>query len=192
MLADKRYTVSKIHINIIERHPQLVNRVQLWKLQHDGEEKNIALAHLPFAGDEHHTTKSALSAKGQQYCDLINIVMRRYQEKNFIFCADFNFNPYLISEWHDRVLDKISPNNSLLLTVEKITNKRIALMATVDGVLLSLREKQRYQTWLGMPKLFSTLKLEYSFFQSQVKQAIKDVTQVEHENGLSIVKYTYA
>lgn len=51
MLADTRYSVTKVRCDSIE-DPKLVNRFQLWRLEEIGKEKYIALAHFPFAGDE--------------------------------------------------------------------------------------------------------------------------------------------
>lgn len=169
MLADASYAVTKVRCDSIEDYPKLVNRFQLWKLEQTGEEKYIALAHFPFAGDEYKTKKTTLSAPGQEYCRLINTLMENHSNDSFIFCADFNFNPYLISQWEDRALDKISHNNSILLTLEGASHIHVKTV-TVDGVLLSTREKQKYHSSRPEPGLFGQLKSEYRFFQSHVKQ----------------------
>jgi hypothetical protein len=116
MLSNTRYTVTNVQSNFIDKFPKLANRLQLWKLEEEGKEKYIALAHFPFAGDEYKTEKMTLSADGIAYCLLITSLLERYSHDSFIFCADFNLNPYLINQWNDRALDKISHNNSILFT----------------------------------------------------------------------------
>ncbi len=186
MLADVRYSVTKVRCDSIKNHPQLTNRFQLWKLRKTGKEKYIALAHFPFAGDEYKTEKITLSSAGQEYCSLINTLMERHSNDSLIFCADFNFNPYLISQWQDRALDKIFPNNSILLTLEGVSHKPVKTV-TVDGVLLSIREKQKYHSFHSEPRLFSLLKSEYRFFQSHVKQVFTGLVQKEHDKQFGLV-----
>lgn len=188
MLADTRYTVSNVRFDFIENCPKLTNRFQLWKLEQTNKEKFIALAHFPFAGDEHKTEKKSLSAHGQDYCRLINTLMETHSNDILILCADFNFNPYLISQWPDRALDKISHNNSILLTLEGDAHKHVKTV-TVDGVLLSLKEKQKYYSSLPQLGLFGKLKSEYRFFQSQVKHIFKDLVQKEHDQQFGLVPY---
>lgn len=188
MLADARYAVTKVRYNLIEDSPKLANRFQLWKLEQSGEEKYIALAHFPFAGDEYKTEKMTLSVPGQEYCSLINTLMESHSNVSLIFCADFNFNPYLISQWQDRVLDKISPNNSILLTLEGASHKQVKTV-TVDGVLLSTREKQKYHSTRPELGLFERLKSEYRFFQTHVKHVFMDLVQKEHDKQFGLVPY---
>lgn len=188
MLADTRYAVTKVRYESIEDYPKLANRFQLWKLEEAGKEKYIALAHFPFAGDEYKTEKMTLSVPGHAYCSLINTLMERHQNDRFIFCADFNFNPYLISQWQDRALDKILPNNSVLLTVEGASHKHVTPV-TVDGVLLSTKEKQKYHSSRPESGLFGQLKSEYRFFQSHVKQVLMDLSQKEQDKQFGLVPY---
>lgn len=176
MLADTRYAVMKVRYNAMEDHPKLTNRFQLWKLEQACKEKYIALAHFPFAGDEHKTEKMTLSASGMDYCRLINALMDSHSHDSLIFCADFNFNPYLISRWQDRALDKISHNNSILLTLEGASHHNVNTV-TVDGVLLSTREKQQYHASRPKPDLFRQLKSEYRFFQSQMLRTGQKTTE---------------
>ncbi|MDI1351502.1 MAG: hypothetical protein PSV35_01840, partial [bacterium] len=72
MLNDARYSVTKVHCDFLENYPKLANRFQLWKLERGGNEKYMALAHFPFAGDEYKTEKMTLSVSGKTYCDFIN------------------------------------------------------------------------------------------------------------------------
>lgn len=188
MLADTRYAVTKVRYDFIEASHKLVNRFQLWKLEHTGKEKYIALAHFPFAGDEYKTEKMTLSSSGQEYCGLINTLLKSHSNDSLIFCADFNFNPYLISQWQDRALDKISPNNSILLTLEGASHKRVKTV-TVDGVLLSTREKQKYHSSRPDLGLFVWLKSEYRFFQSHVKHVLMDLAQKEHDKQFGLMPY---
>ena len=188
MLADARYAVSKVRYDSIEGHPKLANRFQLWKLEQTDKEKYIALAHFPFAGDEYKTEKKALSAPGHEYCSLISTLMESHSNNSLVFCADFNFNPYLISQWQDRALDKISHNNSILLTLEGASHKHVKTV-TVDGVLLSTREKQKYHSSRPEPGLLGQLKSEYRFFQSHVKHVLRDLEQREHDKQFGLVPY---
>lgn len=148
---------------------------------HERYDKLQALALVPFAGDEYKTEKMTLSFPGQEYCGLINTLMDSYSNDNLIFCADFNFNPYLISQFQDRILDKISNNNSILLTVEGYAHQRAIKTVTVDGVLLSHREKQKYYSSRPESGLFGLCKSEYRFFHSHVKRVVTDLMQREHD-----------
>src|SRR4029078_8404986 len=137
MLANNKYTVNNVECDFINHEiifNKLANRFHIWQLtDDDGESKFIALCHFPFSGDERITEKHKLSDYGKIYCDLINDVIHDYSDQQFILCADFNLNPYLISEWKDREMDAITNNNSILLTVEEKTN--IIDHVTVDGIL---------------------------------------------------------
>jgi hypothetical protein len=187
MFADARYAVTNVRCDSFEDHPKLANRFQLWKLEQTGIEKYIALAHFPFAGDEYKTEKMTLSSSGKEYCSLINTLMERYSNDSLIFCADFNFNPYLISQWQNRALDKISHNNSILLTLEDASHK--IKTVTVDGVLLSAKEKQKYHSSRPEPGLFEKLKSEYRFFQAHVKNVLREIVQREHDRQFGLVPY---
>ena len=188
MLTDTRYTVTKVQCDSIEDYPKLANRFQLWKLEQTDREKYIALAHFPFAGDEYKTEKMTLSAPGQEYCGLINTLMESHSNDSLIFCADFNFNPYLISQWQDRALDKISPNNSILLTPEGASHKHVKTV-TVDGILLSTIEKQKYRASCPELGLFGRMKSEYRFFQAHMKHVLMDLAQSEHDKQFGLVPY---
>lgn len=192
MLTDNAYVVTKVRSDSIDKHPKLANRFQLWKLEQPGKEKYMALAHFPFAGDEYKTEKMALSVSGQEYCGLINSLMDSYSNDNLIFCADFNFNPYVISQLQDRILDKISNNNSILLTVEGDAHQGAIKTVTVDGILLSRREKQKYYSSRPEPELFGQLKSEYRFFQSHVKHIFRDLVQREDDKQFGLVPYLSA
>ncbi|QDQ38905.1 hypothetical protein E3226_000060 [Legionella geestiana] len=179
MLADARFLVAKVRYAPLEYQPKLANRFQLWKLTQAGKEKFIALGHFPFAGDECKTEKMTLSPSGKEYCHLIHKLMDIHSNSCLIFCADFNFNPYLISQWQDRALDKISNNNSILLSVDSSLHKQVKTV-TVDGILLSVREKQEYHSSQPEPGLFRHLKSEYRFFHSHVKHTVKHMIKGEH------------
>lgn len=183
MLADARYTVEKSPSVSLKDYPRLTNRFQLWTLKHNNIKKYVALAHFPFAGDEYKAEKMALSASGQKYCSLIHTVMKLHHKKNLIFCADFNFNPYLINQWQDRACDKIPHNNSILLTEESLYHKTV----TVDGILLSFREKQKYYFLHQSASFYGKLKAEYRFFQAHIKHVFSEVKHSEQNRqwGLS-------
>lgn len=160
MAVDKDYQVSEIKPHFIHNSAKLVNRFQLWKLTNNTSQKYVALAHLPFGGDESVTEKMNLSDIGKMYCEEISHLIKKYADKHFILCADFNLNPYLISDWKDRILDQITHHNSILWSPRASTN------VTVDGVLLSQREKQKYSSLYSYPNLFRKLTLENNLFQS--------------------------
>ncbi|MEO8402237.1 MAG: hypothetical protein ABI597_10685 [Gammaproteobacteria bacterium] len=174
MLSDKNNRVSEVKCDFIERSSvfdKIANRLQLWKIAKNGKDKYFALGHFPFSGDECVEEKTNLSRSGNIYCELINNLMNRYANDDFIFCADFNFNPYLINQWQDRVLDQITNNNSILLTTEE---KRTIKTVTVDGVLLSQREKQKY--YISRPNLglFERLTHEYRLFKSYMDEYLDE------------------
>lgn len=184
MLADSRYAVAKISFDSIVVHSKLVNRFQLWKLISAKETKYVALAHFPFAGDEYKTEKATLSIAGQAYCTIINAIMEHYSNDSLILCADFNFNPYLISQCQDRKLDKISPNNSILLTRLGLNNNYTIKPVTVDGILLSRKEKQEFHSLRPEQKLLEKLKYEYRFFQSSIKSVFPDLLKEHNKQSM--------
>jgi hypothetical protein len=168
MLSDKKNTVSEVKCDFIECSSvfdKLANRFQLWKITKNRENKYFALGHFPFSGDELVEEKTKLSQSGNIYCELINILMNRYANDDLIFCADFNFNPYLINRWQDRALDQITNNNSILLIMEE---KKTVKTATVDGILLSQREKQKYYTSRPNLSLVERLSYEHYLFKTYI------------------------
>jgi hypothetical protein len=165
-------------IDIINK---LANRLQIWQLTNNkGKSKYFALGHFPFGGDEKTTENQKLSVPGNMYCNLVSEVMNNYSNEQFILCADFNLNPYLISKWKDRAMDLIINNNSILLTTEERTNKAAIEAVTVDGILLSGGEKQRYHSARFNFSLFATLKNEDRLFQSSIKDFL---IQNRHESS---------
>lgn len=181
MLADNQYSVSEISFDFVlpaSIFDKVANRFQLWQFTREGTESYFGLAHLPFGGDESVTDKTKLSQSGNVYCDLINHVMAQYSNKHFILCADFNFNPYLIKQWQDRALDKITHNNSILLTVEE--NKSSIREVTVDGILLSVKEKQRHCISQLDSRLSANLTHEHCLFKSFF---YNDLERNRHENS---------
>ncbi len=165
MLANKKYKVKDVAHNFITYeniYNKLANRFHVWELTQDNEKNRyIALGHFPFSGDEQITEKHNLSLESNRYCQLVRDIIEYYSDKLFVLCADFNLNPYLISEWEDRILDLIPSNNSILFTVEEKLKNKIDEV-TVDGVLLSRFEKQRYGSKLSHLSLFARLKGEDS------------------------------
>jgi len=182
MLADNRYAITKITCDFIENSAvtmKLANRFQLWKLTSNKKDKYLALGHFPFGGDVYKTEKTDFSVWGNRYADLANYLINKYTNDQFILCADFNFNPYLISEWKDRVLDQITNNNSALLAREEKSDKQIN-MVTVDGILLSAKEKQKYYTSRPDSSLSSALTYECCLFKSSFHQYLEGN---RYENG---------
>jgi hypothetical protein len=157
MLADIKYRVRKLPMNFIipkVLYSKLANRFQLWQLTHQNEEKTIGLGHFPFSGDESIVDKTKFSDFGRRYCHLVNHLLDQYSSKNFIFCADFNLNPYLIGQWKDRVVDEVAHHNSILFTQKEVQT------VTVDGVLLSTQEKQKYSHFKKGINMFGVFKRE--------------------------------
>ena len=146
MLADQNYKVNKVTCQQAENcevKEKIANRFQIWELEQNKQKRYLALAHFPFSGDEHATSKSDLSTHGKIYCYLTAAVLHQYANDSMVFCADFNINPYLISDYNDRYLDKVPHNNSALSLLEgnKSTGEKFHTV-TVDGVLLSHYEKR--------------------------------------------------
>lgn len=176
MLADKKYKVSKLNhepFTCPSTFEKLANRLQMWKLTNNGKKKYFVLAHFPFGGDACVTEKSRLSTSGNEYCELVNNILSRYANKNLIFCADFNFNPYLLNQWHDRECDQIINNNSVLSAVNKKDIKQLKSV-TVDGILLSAREKQKHLTMRASLNCSKFLIKEYGLFKSFFYKYIKE------------------
>jgi hypothetical protein len=140
---------------------QLNNRFQLWKLTNEHSTQYIALAHFPFGENERVTQSKCLTDLGLIFRDFIQHLIKKYSQNEFIFCADFNFNPYLISHYHDRYLDSIQPHNSIILRKDKMTTKFVTEFITVDGMLLSQRTKQKYYSANYHLGLFHRLALEH-------------------------------
>lgn len=184
MLANKKYKVSKVKCDFMNHSiifNKLANRFQIWQLTSNKEKnKYFALGHFPFGGDEKITENQKLSVLGDMYCNLVKNVINNYSNEQFILCADFNLNPYLISEWKDRAMDLIINNNSILLTTEERANKIIIEAVTVDGILLSVGEKQKHYSSRFNFGLFCTLKNEDRLFQSSIK---KHLTQNSHKSS---------
>lgn len=169
LLTAKHLKVSRTKCSLLESFPKLANRIQMWQLTYLNEEKYLVLGHLPFAGDENKSDRDSLSTQGKEYCRLINVLLDEYRDKHLIICADFNFNPYLIKDYNDRRLDQINQNNSILLSIAE-SGKYIRKPTTVDGILLSEREKQKYHFLNVRENFFYKAKLEYRFFQKSLNK----------------------
>ncbi len=172
MLTDKNNQVSEVKCSVLKnsnKFSKLANRFQLWRLTRDKKDSYIALAHFPFGGDEYVTEATALSGSANEYCELISHLLKKYSNENFVFCADFNFNPYLINQWKDRILDQVTHNNSILIAEKRVNT------VTVDGILLSVKEKQkRYAFLQPSMRLFERLKNEYCFFKTCVDKILNE------------------
>lgn len=170
MLTDGNNKVSVVKCETIEGSDlffKLANRFQIWKLTNNGKDSYFSLGHFPFGGDEYIKEKSKLSTMGNIYSRLINDLINGHANDHFILCADFNFNPYLINQVQDRAIDQITHNNSLLLTIDENNNKASQTI-TVDGILLSQKEKQKYDISKPDLSLFGRLTREYDLFKSYV------------------------
>lgn len=187
MLTDRNNQVSSLKFEMIEGSDKLANRFQLWRLSCGKQEKYFALAYFPFAGDECITEVNALSDSANSYRKSINDLLDQYTNENLVFCADFNFNPYLIKHWKDRELDQITHNNSILITAEETGTKSVS----VDGVLLSVKEKQKLHTSLQpSSQLFENLKKEYRFFKfwDSLQKVNSTQKQLDKQQSL-VLKY---
>lgn len=161
---------------------KLANRFQLWKLSKNGHEEYLALAHFPFGKDESVVERKKLSETSLNYCHFVQHVLNKYANNALYFCADFNFNPYLIKTFSDRDLDKINHHNSVILS----NNKNIHYIrdniksVTVDGVLLSQRAKQKFYTLNKLQGLFFRLSLEHGLSNQNAND--KKTLHKEDEN----------
>lgn len=199
MLADKSYKVNEIACDMAEYamlFAKLANRFQLWEFVKHGKRRYLALGHFPFGGDEHTTKKENLSACGKIYCDLVKNLLAHYVNDEFILCADFNLNPYLIGEWNDRAMDRITTNNSIVLTNEEQASKSTIKTVTVDGILLSQQEKQKYSSLQFKVGLFGrSLERENNLLTSSIKAHLvenrhaNDDTQKEYDKQFGLVPW---
>ena len=185
IFVDKKYEVTNIpchHLYSEDNYDKLINRFQLWKLRKDNRNEYFAFGHFPFGGDEHLSEKSKLSVAAESYIELVKTLLKQFVNEKFIICADYNFNPYLISECNDRFGDKITTNNSIVLSAGDKESKQLAKTVTVDGILLSKKEKQFYLNTYQDQRLFSKLVLEHHLFGST-----KTIKQHEHDSKLGLV-----
>lgn len=165
MLAKNPYQIRKINFELDDNHKlfnKLANRIQLWEIVQDEKPMYMGLAHFPFGDNEFVTEKNKLSIQGHAYREFINALLNKFENKKFIFCADFNFNPYLLSEYQDRHLDNIPNNNSLILKQQDKASPSVQNV-TVDGILLSTKAKQIYFSSQPQLGLFGKLSREYHF-----------------------------
>ena len=175
LISDKADRVKPIYPEVegyTKLFRKLANRLQLWQISQGTEIKYLAVAHFPFAGDELKSEKNNLSNEGKDYCELINHILHKYKNEKLIFCADFNLNPYLISEINDRAMDCIANHNSILLLTNSQLKSSYIKTVTVDGILLSTLEKQKYNSNRHNLGLFRRLKNEYSFMQKDEEKNI--------------------
>lgn len=173
MLAHTDYRINVIKHTFIQQSSvatKLANRLQVWELTKNEKTKYFALGHFPFGGDEHVSNPHQLSSSGRIYRYLVNQLFTRYKDEEFIFCADFNFNPYLIGQIKDRAADKIRNNNSMVLMEDNQVKT-----VTVDGILLSNKEKQKYTSLRFNPGLFPRLKHEHHLLKmSLIDKAVAE------------------
>jgi hypothetical protein len=172
MLTDENDQVERLdfeHTDYTALTNALANRFQLWRLTKADKATYLALAHFPYSHDIDITDTEKLSASANQYRKFIQHILNKYEDEQLIFCADFNFNPYLISKWKERALDQITHHNSLILNTDESHGKRLTKTVTVDGILLSIREKQKLNPSLVKSKrLFKRLKEEWSLLKSYI------------------------
>lgn len=162
MLADNRYKIASTDFLKADKPKNLINRFQLWSLEHNGNKKYFALGHFPFCGNQHASERSQLSAAGILYCDIIKKLLDKYSNAQLIFSADFNFNPFLIKTWQERFGDSIPSHNSRIFASAEGS-------ATVDGILLSKGEKQKFYSTQVTQGLFAKLKREHSLALACIK-----------------------
>jgi hypothetical protein len=198
MLTDAKDQVSKIESAIPKHLNSLVeilaNRLHIWKLTRDDQVRYFALAHFPFGGDEAVTERKHLSASANAYSELVDYLLSDFSSNQFTFCGDFNFNPYLIGEWKDRVLDQVTHHNSILLSTDQTCKQYTPKTVTVDGVLLSRRSKQiLYDLTLPSMRLLDSLKREFFLFKRYLdKSSAESGSKDRLLNGDSHMKYDLA
>lgn len=171
LFADRRYVVDEMQSHFVKGSSMarlLGNRLQLWRLTYENQDKYIALAHFPFAGNEKVSSSNMLSAQGKEYVRYLTFLLKEYENKDFRLCADFNFNPYLISAWNERYGDQIPANNSIL-----IEGYRKRVNVTVDGILLSKSEKTKFYSNHFHAGLFARLKHEQHLGNQVIRQLTK-------------------
>lgn len=151
VLTLKTSLVSVCEVSV---EPSLENRFQLLKVNTNREEKYFALGHFPFRGDENIQNRHELSLQGKRYCEFTHNLLTQHADSSFMFFADFNFNPYLISTPEERALDFVSNNSSQLLKINPSASCRKVETVTVDGILLSKREKQKQGYTLSSSRFF--------------------------------------
>lgn len=178
LLADARYKVEPVTIPGIEgliEYPKLINRLQLWHLSSGAESKYIALGHFPYAEDVHVNDKSGFTQAGHSYCKMIENLLHNYANKDFILCADFNFNPMLISAYQNHHLDNVPSHNSIVMT-----DQQKPVSVTVDGVLLSNLNKQKIFAGITQTGLFSRAVKEWQWVREMLLEQ-------RHSQALSLI-----
>jgi len=148
----------------------LSNRCQVWKMSRENHSQYLMLAHFPFAGNESVADAKKLSRLGNIFSDFVCYLLDKYSQEEFMICADFNLNPFLVSQYTDRYLDCINPNNSVILMKEKLTKQPVMNSVTVDGILLSQRVKQKYYSSNYNAGLFHRLRLKNPILTYQDKK----------------------
>lgn len=174
MLANKKYQVQALECDLLsqsELFKTLANRLQLWKLVDEHNTRYLVLAHFPFGHDEFVTKKEELSVQGSMYSQLVRNLLKQHENDSLIFCADFNFNPHLISD--DRLLDQITNHNSILLTRAAPKEPLTVKTVTVDGILLSHNERQKYYHSKSHQGLFFQLTKEEKIFKTQLESDLE-------------------
>lgn len=163
MFAQADFEITPIQHDFIQQsivQNKLANRLQTWQLKKGNKSKYLTLGHFPFSGDEHVSDQSQLSDTGTTYCQLLKKLFEHHAKDELVICADFNFNPHLISERQDRSVDKIKTNNSIVLVPDNKNHLPLRKHVTVDGILLSQKEKQKFMSVQVHSCLFKTLKRE--------------------------------
>lgn len=174
MLTKQRYAIEAIQYEVfleMTEKSRLANRFQVWKLSSDKTVQYLALGHFPFGGDESAVNNTQLSLSGHRYRTFVQSLLEHYADEAFTLCADFNFNPHLISKQKDRVLDQISANNSQLLV--ETQGQLLPQSVTVDGVLLSKRSKQAVHQKMRLDAL-----LFYQFNLERTTSSIEEEAEV--------------
>jgi hypothetical protein len=162
LFVDAKYKLKMASWNFSSTSLQkLTNRFQLFQLKNQTQKKFLALAHFPFEkNDEQATKREQLSDNRKIYLKFIMNLLEYFKNEHFSLSADFNFNPFLISEYQDRYGDSISHNNSQIVLTDAKESKTTHV--TVDGILLSKAAKQRFFHHLPQLELSRKLKKELS------------------------------
>ena len=184
MLADKKFSVIAKKSCF---HKKLTNRIQTWKLIDNNIKRHFTLVHFPFSGNDSYTNKNQVSVDGHAYCIMLNQLLEKYINQEYIIAGDFNFNPFLISEIKKRYIDKIPINNSILLNPTEKINEFTIKNVTVDGILLSIFSKQKYLSSCNHINLRSLSIKEYRLFQPKPLLPI----EYEADNQAKLSSFEY-
>lgn len=176
MLANNKYQVNRINYldkyTVKDKLSELKNRGELFELENktDHQKKFVALFHLPFGvidknvHEQFAIQPAHLSTLGHSSYRLITKLMIRYATEDFTMAGDFNFLPHLLEHNRDDTGFLIPKDNSILLQGTK------QQPVTVDGILVSQKNRQKITGSLIIHGLFTLLKREDCLFDTTMNK----------------------